>query len=383
MSGVKHHNITKPVIKKGQLDDSFKIQPLPAPSGNYPYHLSFPVSEGYPSKTFAFNLVGDTGGMKSPKFQQQIAEELGKQTADHRSPSQFLYHLGDIVYHYGELEQYEKQFFTPYSHFPGPIYAIAGNHDADVNPSSAVPYKSLDAFTSVFCDVRPADHYFSKNVTRKNQCQPNVYWTLNTEMATIIGLYSNVPKFGYIDEKQQEWFVKELIRAREMKEEKAIIVCVHHSPYSADTNHGSSLAMINVLESCFKEAGVLPDIVFSGHVHNYQRFSKKYDSGKTVPFIVAGSGGFDELHVLASINDAGFTSEDPHFEKVRLENFSLYQHGFLKVILKKTADEFLLTCEYYTMVHEDEKDLPATLFDFITLDLKRNREIQSVFSNEA
>ncbi len=373
MSGVKYHNITKPVIKKGQLDDSFKIQPLPAPSGNYPYHLSFPLSAGYRSKTFAFNLVGDTGGLKSPKFQQQIAEELGKQTADHLYPSQFLYHLGDVVYHYGEREHYEKQFFTPYASFPGSIFAIAGNHDADVNPSNAVPYKSLDAFTAVFCDVRPKDHYFSKDVERKNQCQPNVYWTLNTEMATIIGLYSNVPKFGYLGEEQQDWFVKELISAGEVQQEKAIIVCVHHAPYSADANHGSSLAMIKVLENCFEKAGVLPDIVFSGHVHNYQRFSKSYPGDKTVPFIVAGSGGFDELHVLASSDDSGFTSEHPHFENVTLENYSLYQHGFIKVILEKTTDNFFLTCEYYTMVHEEDQELPATLFDSITLNLKRNK----------
>jgi len=384
MSGVKQHNITKPVIKKGQPDDSFKIQPLPAPSGNYPYHLNFPESGAYPAKTFAFNLVGDTGGLKSPKFQQQIAEELGKQTADSLYPSQFLYHLGDVVYHYGEREQYEKQFFTPYASFPGPIYAIAGNHDADVNPLNPVPYKSLDAFNSVFCDARPGDHYFSENVKRKNQHQPNVYWTLNTEMASIIGLYSNVPKYGYISAKQQDWFIKELIRAGEMQNEKAIIVCVHHAPYTADTNHGSSIAMIELLDDSFAKAGVIPDIVFSGHVHNYQRFSKTYSDGKIVPFIVAGSGGFDELHVLATDDDPGFTSDDPHFEKVRLENYSLYQHGFLKVILEKAADEFFLTCQYYTMIHEDDKDLPATLYDSITLDLKRNKESSpSVLSNHA
>ena len=370
MSGVKHNNITKPVIKKGQPDDSFKIQPLPAPSGNYPYHLDFPLSADDASTALSFNLVGDTGGLKSPKFQQQIAAEMGKQTKDPVYPSRFLFHLGDIVYHYGEREQYERQFFKPYASFPAPIFAIAGNHDADVNPLNPVPYKSLDAFTSVFCDPRPGEHYFSAAVTRTNQHQPNVYWTLNTEMATIIGLYSNVPKFGYISTEQQDWFVKELIRAGAMQEEKAIIVCLHHAPYSADTNHGSSLAMIEVLDDCFAKAGVLPDVVFSGHVHNYQRFSKAYPE-KTVPFIVSGAGGFDELHVLAANDDPAFTNDDPHFENVSLENYSLYQHGFLKVILEKEAGNFSLTCQYFTMAHDEEKDSPATLFDTFTLNLNR------------
>ncbi|MET3113751.1 putative phosphodiesterase [Pedobacter sp. CG_S7] len=373
MYGVKQNNVTKPVVKKGQPDDSFKIQPLPLPSGNYPFHLDLPERGNRSTTSLAFNIVGDTGGIKSPTFQQQIAEQMGLQTKDSSYPTEFLFHLGDIVYHFGEREQYEKQFFKPYASYPAPIYAIPGNHDADVNLNNPIPYKSLDAFKAVFCDNRLNDHYFSDKVARKNQHQPNVYWTLNTELVTIIGLYSNVPKFGYISEEQQDWFVKELIRAGELQEERAIIVCLHHAPYTADTNHGSSLAMIAVLEASFAKAGVLPDAVFSGHVHNYQRFSKAYEGRKTVPFIVCGSGGFDELHVLATKDDLQFTQENPNFENVQLENFSLEQHGFLKVILEKNAGKFTMTCEYYTMEHEVEiPATTATLYDSFTLDLKRN-----------
>jgi predicted phosphodiesterase len=373
MYGDKQNYVKRPVIKRGTADDAYKIQALPSPSGKYPYHLNFPSSEEPHSSFLSFNMVGDTGGIKSPQFQQQIAEQMGLQTKDQLFPTQFLYHLGDIVYHFGEKEQYEKQFFKPYSSFPAPIYAIAGNHDADVNYANPVPYKSLNAFMSVFCDSRPGDYYFSDHVTRKNQKQPNVYWTLNTAHATIIGLYGNVPKFGYIDEEQQGWFIKELIRAGEMQKDKAIIVCIHHAPYSADTNHGSSLAMIGVLEDSYEKAGVLPDIVFSGHVHNYQRFSKQYANGKIVPYIVAGSGGFDELHVLATTDDSQFSTDNEYFHGVTLENYSLRQHGFMKVIVKKEKGRFTLTCEYYTMMHElQTPPKPAQLYDTITLNLKRD-----------
>jgi hypothetical protein len=37
--------------------------------------------------------------------------------------------------------------------------------------------------------------------------------------------------------------------------------------------------------------------VFSAHAHNYQRFSRKYD-GREITYVVAGSGGFPELHRL-------------------------------------------------------------------------------------
>ncbi|WP_432708631.1 metallophosphoesterase family protein [Pedobacter sp.] len=362
---------SKPVLKKGVPDDNFKIQSLPAPAGNYPYHLNLPMPETeQEGNRLVFNMVGDTGGIKSPAFQKQIAEAMGKQVTEGDYPSQFLYHLGDIVYHFGEKEQYEVQFFEPYKTYPAPIYAIAGNHDADVNPNNPIPYHSLDAFTSVFCEKREGDHYFSGNVQRKNQHQPNIYWTLNTELATIIGLYSNVPKFGYICAEQRDWFIKELIRAGEMNEEKAVIVCLHHSPYSADTNHGSSMAMIAFLDGAFEEAGVWPDIVFSGHVHNYQHFLKTYKNNRTVPFIVAGAGGFDELHNLATVEDSNFISENPLFDDVELLKYSLSQHGFLKVILEKTEQSFLLTCEYYTMAHVVTDEPTVTLHDQFSVDLR-------------
>jgi hypothetical protein len=44
--------------------------------------------------------------------------------------------------------------------------------------------------------------------------QPNVYWTLETPFANIIGLYSNVPEGGEIHQEQFDWFVNELSSAR-------------------------------------------------------------------------------------------------------------------------------------------------------------------------
>jgi hypothetical protein len=37
--------------------------------------------------------------------------------------------------------------------------------------------------------------------------------------------------------------------------------------------------------------------VFSAHAHNYQRFARHYE-GREIPYVVAGSGGFPELHRL-------------------------------------------------------------------------------------
>jgi len=346
-----------PVLKKGQPDDNYKFLPLPKPTGRYPYHLSLQqILPAVNGDEIVFHIAGDTGSIGSNRFQRQVVGAMAKQyqIGTQAGQPQFLYHLGDIVYNFGEAEQYARQFFEPFSHYPGPILAIAGNHDSDVNPAAKIPYHSLDAFTAVFCDTLSRPVTFSRGAERKSMEQPNVYWTLQTPMANIIGLYTNIPKYGVVTAGQRSWFVDELKAAAAERPNKALILCLHHAPYSADTNHGSSLAMIELLEGVFSETGIKPDIVFSGHVHNYQRFSKHYPDGTTVPYIVAGAGGYDVLHTVAFTDDTLFTNEHPLLKRVTLEQYCDSAHGFLKIGIKKTGASLTLTGEYYTMQHEAE-----------------------------
>lgn len=304
------------------------------------------------NKRLVFHMVGDTGSVRNPSLQQLVAEAMTAQcdaAADADDAPRFLYHLGDLVYHHGEADRYYDQFFKPFRNYPGPIFAIAGNHDSDVNPASTVPYQSLDAFKTVFCDTEPRPVALGKDASRNSMIQPNIYWTLDTALATIIGLHSNIPKYGIITDEQRAWFVEELRNAALNNPDKMLILCVHHAPYSADTNHGASLYMINFLESVFDETGIRPDIVFSGHVHNYQRFVKSYPDGKTLPFIVAGAGGFDEIHSIALVDDARFTNAHPAFDDVKLISYFDSGHGFLKTTINKTENDLTLTIDYYSV----------------------------------
>jgi hypothetical protein len=359
--------VTHPVFKKNQPDDSFKFQPLPQPSGKYPYHLRLQAILAFSSsKKMEFHMVGDTGSVKNSDFQRVVAGEMIRQYREADAPEdrpQFLYHLGDVVYTYGEMENYPSQFFGPYRYYPGPVFAIPGNHDGDVDTHAKVPYKSLDAFMKVFCDVESRPVFFSEGAKRNSMIQPNVYWTLETPLANIIGLYSNVPKFGIITEEQRNWFLKELRDANFQRPGKALIVCVHHAPYSADTNHGSSPGMIEFLERAFTEAGVIPDIVFSGHVHNYQRFTKQYADGSAIPYVVAGAGGYDILHNLVIESDAGFFADTALLENVRLEKYCDSRHGFLKVTIEKINTRLVLTGEYFSIPHEIRSNQEVILTD--------------------
>lgn len=360
------------VLKTERIDDAHKFQPLPQPSGSYPYRLN--IEDPTNTKKMVFHMVGDTGGHDNLSFQQSVACQMAAQCLniqEEQDRPSFLYHLGDIVYHYGEADQYDEQFLTPFENYPKPIYAIAGNHDSDINPESEVHYESLEAFYTTFCNVRPKTIYFGEDKLRKSQIQPHVYWTMEAPLATVIGLYTNVPKYGCIKQEQKNWFIKELQNAARYSADKAIIICLHHAPYSADHNHGSSLPMIDFMETAFKTAGVKPDLVVSGHVHNYQRFNKQYEDGKTVPFIVAGAGGFEELHTLANPFDQAYHAQSPVFNGVHLQNYCDNRHGFLKIAIEKNPFSFTIKGEYYTIPYKNEEQdqQHASLYDSFTVDL--------------
>ncbi|MDB5013403.1 MAG: metallophosphoesterase [Daejeonella sp.] len=363
MIDVKTQNRTKPVLKLNPGTETKQFLPLPKPSGAYPYRLKLDaVTPEISSQKLVFHLVGDTGSVVDPSYQKYVVREMNthfskdKLTADQPA---FLYHVGDVVYNFGEAEHYYQQFFNPYRNYPKPIFAIAGNHDGDVNFIRENPPKSLEAFTNVFCDIQQRDLDLAGDSGRKSMIQPNVYWTLVTPLANFIGLYCNVTKFGIITEEQRLWFINELKDAARQRPEKALIVTLHHSPYSCDTNHGSSLNMIDFLEKASEESGVKPDIVFSGHVHNYQRFHREYPDGTTIPFIVAGAGGYVDLHKIAENDDPEFPDENEAFNDVTLQSFCTDGHGFLKLEIEKQDSSLTLTGTYFKVNYLDEDSDPT------------------------
>lgn len=364
-----------PVILTHYRENPNGIKPLPRPTGAYPYHLSLKEILGQDgvsqfTQHMAFHMVGDTGSVRHSDFQHTVARTLAAQHDDSTQPSPaFLYHLGDIVYNYGEKKEYPAQFFSPYNPYPAPIFAIPGNHDGDVNPDAQTPYTSLEAFLRVFCDTQSRPIEFGGANSRMSMIQPNIYWTLKTPLARFIGLYANVTKHGYIDQAQRKWFIEELRTASRHRNQQAIIVCIHHAPYSADTNHGSSLTIIDFLQQAYLEAGVTPDLVCSGHVHSYQRFHQTLEDGTRIPYIVAGAGGYADLHRIAKINDPWVRELDTKGKKVQLVRYCDDCFGFLKVEVQRQTSGLKIIGQYFTLSSPD--DSQANLFDQFEIPLHR------------
>jgi predicted phosphodiesterase len=376
---VRPHGIRANFYQKPSVNEKF--QPLPDPSGVFPYHLSLddvlPVNHMSvirKSGGMTFHIVGDTGGVKFPEPQKIVSMAMvsnfeGKDLA---SRPAFFYHLGDVVYYNGESSNYFDQFYNPYSDYNAPIFAIPGNHDGDVDPNDANPPHSLEAFVKNFCSSRPNTSPDSREAQRQTMTQPNVYWTLDTPYATLIGLYSNVPSGGQFEQEQIDWFINELKMA---PKNKAVLVSVHHPTYTASIQHdGGSQLIEDVLDNAFQKSRRFADVVFAGHVHNYQRFTREL-SDRQIPYIVAGAGGYWHLHKLHKKPDG--TKIDIPFKMpddgVTLENYCDDRHGYM--LLKITPD--VIIGEYYAVArpHESWSQKPQKI-DSFQLDLKQHKLTQ-------
>ena len=146
-----------------------------------------------------------------------------------------------------------------------------------------------------FCAPVPEYTQEAGDSQRQAMTQPHVYWTLEAPYATILGLYTNVPEGGQLDPYQIAWLKEEM---RTAPKEKALIVAMHHPIYSLDSHHSGSAYLHAILDNAMQETKRLPDLVLAGHVHNYQRFTRRYDGKTEIPYIVAGAGGYFHRHQM-------------------------------------------------------------------------------------
>jgi len=179
-----------------------RFQTLPPALGEPPYHYDLSTVVKLPDRpsSLTFHVVGDTGGVKDASRQFHVADAM-KQDLEELAPQppQFFYHLGDVVYFNGEHDQYFEQFYEPYDHYTPPILAIPGNHDGDPLDEN---HPSLEGWIAYFMTEKPHVDPESKDAPRVTLSLPNVYWTLTTPLATIVGMYTNVPEHGSVDSVQ-------------------------------------------------------------------------------------------------------------------------------------------------------------------------------------
>lgn len=357
-------------INKGLVPEA-----VPGPlHGNYPV-LKFDDVVGaaairkiQDNNQLVFHMVGDTG---APAVQKLAGEEsvANMMAADFNTKTdadrpKFFFHLGDVVYYYGEPDYYYSQFYKPFQYYPAPIFAVPGNHDGITYDESM---ESLAGFKAAFCDSQPRHWKAAGGITRTTMTQPGVWFTLDAPYVSIIGLYSNCAEGpGYLDDQQLLFFYKELTRlkaARQTGKTAAILLAVHHPPISFTSTKPSSTDMNAKLDAACTEAGIWPDAVLSGHTHIYQRATRVIGS-RQIPYLIAGSGGYDDnAHKKHSTSSLSQRSSDV----LKLDSV-LYTYGYLRLVLKPKSrtQPATLRIEFRSPSNQGQAA------DWCTIDLAKN-----------
>jgi hypothetical protein len=351
------------------LKEMTRFEPIPHPP---PQRLSVPLNVFDPAASQAaeeanqlvFHCVGDVGGVNGTATEEAIAAAMEDQTSGSTKSDRpaFLYILGDVVYYNGQQRLYKTEFYEPYQFYRSLIFAIPGNHDGDTHVQKGDEpdiEPSLYGFFENFCDSVP--RYASPY--RMSMTQPYPYWTLDAPFVTIIGLYSNVE--GSLDARgrsDQQYYLEAQLKA--VPDNKKLLITVHHPSYSLDSAHGGCPDILDALDLAVQHVGRQPDAVLSGHVHNYQRFSRAVGDRK-IPYVVAGAGGYaNDTRSMHKLQKAlGVPIELPYkttVAGVNLENYQEEEPGFMRV----TATPHKLKFEYFVVPFDPR--LAPKLFETFT-----------------
>jgi Calcineurin-like phosphoesterase len=338
------------------------------------------------SKKIAFHTVGDTGASSKTHISTEahVADAMTVDLALLPVSPSFFFHLGDIVYYFGEGQYYYDQFYEPFRNYDRPIFSIAGNHDGMVfgTQQDTPTYQTLVPFMRNFCADTPGPSPDSGTLVRSTMNQPGVYFTLEAPFVTIIGLYTNVlegpgvissqnwqpgPVHYPISDEQLDFLTSELTRVRPSREalEQVVIVACHHPPISVDTQHGGWVGLSNDIDKACGDAGLWPDAVLSGHAHLYQRYTRTHD-GLEIPYVVAGSGGHN-----AKPPKGGVVGITPVTQgEYTLVKEPVYDYGYMTV----TIDMSAAGAETMTMTF-DAPDAPLSRDEFV-VDLRTRSIVQ-------
>jgi hypothetical protein len=366
-----------PVQADAFVAPHYPFQPLPTPNRPSPYRFELSqlltaadISTITEAKVMVLHTVGDTGDYRGRQQDFVAAMMTADATAlpANQKPA-FFYHLGDVIYFAGDIDKYGDNFYETYQNYPGFIVAIPGNHDCQPDDPQDGPIDPdkvpLDGFVQNFMAKNPITPGSLKTNSARTQMDlPNVYWTFVTPLATFIGLFSNVGETqGEFQQDQIDWFQNEL-KAADPK--RALVVTVHHPPYSGDTEHSGSSVVEKTLFDAFTATGVYPHLILSGHVHNYQRFTKLIEGAKTVTCVVAGAGGYTNLSKIHKVKGEYPAAPLPLSGGLTLEQYDQNNFGFLRLEISRTS----ITGTYFSAPYEVSGTPDPKKIDGFTIDLE-------------
>ncbi|GLZ12459.1 metallophosphoesterase [Actinomadura sp. NBRC 104425] len=265
---------------------------------------------------FSFLLLGDTGeGDRSQYAVVPPALRVGEDT-------DFMVIASDVIYPAGEAADYPDKFFRPYQGYPGPIYAVPGNHDW---------YDGLQGFLRVFCDLaidctpdpwtgplavvprllwrRPAevddkalaearDRY--RGAPRQRARQPGPYWAIDTPALRIVAIDTGIT--GGLDRDQGAW-LREISAGPKPK-----LLITGKPLYVDDRRAPGRIEGGGTIDAIVRDPANNYVAAIGGDIHNYQRYPVRVGD-RVIQYVVAGGGGAF-MHATHTIPRTRLVDED-------------------------------------------------------------------------
>jgi Icc-related predicted phosphoesterase len=201
-----------------------------------------------------------------------------------------LFHLGDIT-SFGSFNsawsEFDKQSLKFHqAHIP--IYPAMGNHDYYLYKKPAI-----EQFIKRFPDIK------------------NSWYTVSIDSIAVIILNSNYSRLSSEQiNSQKEWYSRSLSELQRKPSIKAIIVGIHHPPYTNSKVTNPSVKVQNDFIPLFIKTKKCK-LFLSGHAHTFEHFR---NGGKD--FLVIGGGGGVQ-HPLLLGSEQRWTDISPFHTEIR------------------------------------------------------------------
>lgn len=237
-------------------------------------------------------MVGDWGYHR-PEAQEQVATGMVQYAKANRLKTQALLMLGDNWYEElpGGVDspRWKTHFedLYPASVFPGPAYAILGNHDYQTFPMSKVDAEIEYArrgtsrwtmpakwYSFDFPKKKPLIHFIALDSNMPHDIKPNADGTPNRNFTL-----TEAERLA-----QLQWLEKELSAPRLTP----FTVVIAHHPVYTDGPHGDHAMLIRDWDPLLQKYNV--HAYFAGHDHDLQHLEFK---GHPTSFFLSGGGGAD------------------------------------------------------------------------------------------
>jgi tartrate-resistant acid phosphatase type 5 len=228
-----------------------------------------------------FMMIGDWGASDDQRPQQAVANGMKGYMEAQKMKPEALFLVGDNFY--GAFKggvncpRWKTQFedMYPKEVFPGPCYAMLGNHDYDDEPKAKLEAELAYAKATPGTRWTLPAKWYAFDFPKKNPLISVIVLDSN---------YNNRAQSLTPEEREQQmvWFKAQLAKPRTAPWR---VVMAHHPLYTNGL-HGDNKALITDWDPLFREHKV--DFYFAGHDHDLQHIEFE---GHPTSFVVSGGGG--------------------------------------------------------------------------------------------